>query len=298
MQPYAVGGSCGHLSHDKKFICKAGKVLDACVLLQVVKAHLRCELLEGIPGVVHGHDLLAPLLLRERPEVHDLPDTANICKHILQKDATNERAATQVPHGTEIIAQLHAGLLTGIGYRIAREKIERSRHDAVLHMTVHTRESTCVPWVLMIFIVSPFFMRTALPLPPGIRTRSVLGLASTAVAAAAEMHILPEIGSGELQAVILQVTLCRPTWLSSQPAENTNFAVKQISMRIKRSQSQQLGLGLLVMANMTFTCGALRADDLSLCKGPPHCERLRIELRSCNSTLAIGLPLILLTWRT
>ena len=200
MQPYAVGGSCGHLSHDGKLICKAGKVLDACVLVQVVEAHLRCELLEGIPGMVHGHDLLTPLLLRERPEVHDLPATANVCKHILQKDATYERAATGVPNGTEIIAQLHAGLLTGIGLRIAQERFKSSRHDAMLHMTVHTRESTCVPWVLMIFIVSPFFMRTALPLPPGIRTRSVLGLVSTAVAAAAEMHILPENGSGDLQA--------------------------------------------------------------------------------------------------
>ena len=49
---------------------------------------------------------------------------------------------------------------------------------------------TCVPWVLMILMVSPFFIRTALPLPPGIRMRSVLGLASTAVAAAAETESL------------------------------------------------------------------------------------------------------------
>ena len=49
---------------------------------------------------------------------------------------------------------------------------------------------TCVPWVLMILMVSPFFIRTALPLPPGIKVRSVFGLASTAVAAAAETESL------------------------------------------------------------------------------------------------------------
>ena len=180
----------------------ASAKLDAYVLVQIVKAHLRCGLLEGIPGVVHGHDLLAPLLLRECPKIYNLPDTANICKHIVQKDATYERAATtQVPHGPESIAssQLHAGLVEGICQRIAQQRFKSSRHDAVLHMTVHTRESTCVPWVLMILMVSPFFMRTALPLPPGIRIRSVLGLASTAVAAAAEMHILPEIGNEDRQ---------------------------------------------------------------------------------------------------
>ena len=43
----------------------------------------------------------------------------------------------------------------------------------------------------MILMVSPLFMRTALPLPPGISVRSVFGLLSTMVAAAAEMHSFP-----------------------------------------------------------------------------------------------------------
>ena len=48
-----------------------------------------------------------------------------------------------------------------------------------------------MPWVLMILMVSPLFMRTALPFPPGISVRSVFGLLSTIVAAAAEMQSFP-----------------------------------------------------------------------------------------------------------
>lgn len=60
------------------------------------KWHLGCGFCERVSGVVHRHDLPAPLCLRERPKVHNLAHKIVNLRHTGVTDIT---IYTHVIHG-------------------------------------------------------------------------------------------------------------------------------------------------------------------------------------------------------